>query len=362
MSFEPSMITDCKHEYISEHIPGEWHDLMKDEYELPYFLEWCKFLKDRENKGMTVYPPLKQMFRSLELVKIDDIRMPFIFQDPYIRPKQAHGVALSIADPSVATPPSLFNFFAEMKADLLTELKDVPESYWKDNRKNNLEYLLNQGAFFYNVQPTTDANDSDAHKKCGGEIFSNAIFMQILKRLKQKQKQVNAPQELYFVCCGKTAFEFVEGLLTEFDAVNLQEKNENECKRTLAADSTGLAKGTVLYKSQAGHSVFRCTHPSPFSARSPSWDTQNKIIVPAFMGSHLFSRANLWLHQRGLKGITWINLDLARQLAEDLEKKQNKKAASLILHRPTLCESSKPVTETEVDRDSQQTSAKRIKQ
>ncbi len=97
-------------------ITKNWANLLKDEFEKPYFKKIQEFL-EKEYQRYDVYPSMDNIFNALNLVKYDDVKVVILGQDPYHEPGQAHGLSFSVLD-GVALPPSLVNIYKEIEDDL----------------------------------------------------------------------------------------------------------------------------------------------------------------------------------------------------------------------------------------------------
>ena len=75
------------------YIAKNWFELLKEEFEKPYFKSLQQFLNN-EYKSKTIYPCDKNVFNALNQTKFDDVRVVIIGQDPYINEGQAHGLCI----------------------------------------------------------------------------------------------------------------------------------------------------------------------------------------------------------------------------------------------------------------------------
>src|SRR4051812_16309234 len=97
-------------------IAPSWNKRLEKEFEQPYFQELIKFVK-KEYKTQTVYPPGKEIFRSMDVCDFSNARVVIIGQDPYHGPGQANGLCFSVHS-GIKMPPSLMNIFKEIQSDL----------------------------------------------------------------------------------------------------------------------------------------------------------------------------------------------------------------------------------------------------
>ncbi|OGD71044.1 uracil-DNA glycosylase [Candidatus Collierbacteria bacterium RIFCSPLOWO2_01_FULL_50_23] len=218
-----------------------WKELLKDEFEKPYFEELTKFVKE-EYKNCTVFPPPKFIFNALDSVPVDKVKVVILGQDPYHGPSQAHGLSFSVPD-GVPLPPSLVNIYKEIRTDLG---KDLPAGR-QASRSGNLEHWAKQGVLLLNATLTVRAHQAGSHQNKGWELFTDAI----IHRLAETR------EHLVFILWGNYA----------------------------------QRKGAFV---DAGrHLVLKSAHPSPLSAFN------------GFFGSRPFSQANNYLKASGRTEIAW---------------------------------------------------------
>ncbi len=120
-------------------IDKSWKEILKDEFEKPYFLELEEFLL-QEQQNYTIYPKQKDIFNAFNSTPFDKLKVVILGQDPYHGQNQAHGLAFSVND-GIAHPPSLLNIFKELKDDIGCE---IPTS-------GNLSLWAAQGVFLVNT-------------------------------------------------------------------------------------------------------------------------------------------------------------------------------------------------------------------
>ncbi len=141
-----------------------WKELLKDEFNKPYFADLTKFVKEEYQNG-TVYPPPKFIFNALDSLPVDKVKVVILGQDPYHGPGQAHGLSFSVPD-GVIPPPSLVNIYKEIESDLG---KKVPHS-------GNLERWAKQGVLLLNATLTVRARQTGSHQNKGWETFTDAVI------------------------------------------------------------------------------------------------------------------------------------------------------------------------------------------
>ena len=92
-------------------IEPSWKELLKDEFEKPYFSELIQFVKN-EYKTTKIYPPGKLIFNAFDHCPAEQTKVVILGQDPYHGPGQAHGLCFSVPE-GIEQPPSLQNIFKE---------------------------------------------------------------------------------------------------------------------------------------------------------------------------------------------------------------------------------------------------------
>jgi len=93
------------------------------------------------------------------------VRVVILGQDPYHGPKQAHGLAFSVAS-GVPLPPSLRNVLAERENDLGLP---VPKS-------GDLSAWAAQGVLLLNTTLTVRAGEAGSHQGRGWESFTDEVI------------------------------------------------------------------------------------------------------------------------------------------------------------------------------------------
>lgn len=185
-----------------------WKELLKEEFDKPYFESLTKFVKE-EYQSATVYPPPKLIFNALDSLPVEKVKVVILGQDPYHGPHQAHGLSFSVPD-GVKIPPSLQNIYKEIQSDLGTDRSN----------SGNLERWVSQGVLLLNATLTVRANQAASHQNKGWETFTDAIIHQL----------ANKKNNLVFILWGSYAQK----------------------------------KGALI--NQNNHLVIKSPHPSPLSA------------------------------------------------------------------------------------------------
>lgn len=189
-------------------IEESWQNVLKDEFEKPYFQQLIGFVKD-EYAAQAIYPRGKDIFHAFEKCPFDAVKVVILGQDPYHGAGQANGLAFSVND-GVRLPPSLLNVFKELQADLG---KPIPKT-------GNLDRWAEQGVLLLNATLTVRAGQAGSHQNKGWEEFTDAVI----------QKVSDLKEHVVFILWGAYAQK----------------------------------KGARIDSSK--HCIIRSAHPSPFAA------------------------------------------------------------------------------------------------
>lgn len=141
-----------------------WLEVLKDEFQAPYFLEMEKVLTEAY-KNETVYPPKNDLFTALNLTPFSKVKVVIIGQDPYHGPGQAHGLSFSVK-PGVRLPPSLVNIFKELESDVGVKIP----------KDGDLEAWAKKGVLLLNNQLTVVEGKPMSHKDIGWNEFTDKII------------------------------------------------------------------------------------------------------------------------------------------------------------------------------------------
>jgi len=153
-------------------IESSWKEVLKDEFEKPYFSNLIEFVKN-EYATNTCFPPGKKIFSSFDHCAFDKVEVVILGQDPYHGPGQANGLCFSVSD-GVPMPPSLQNIFREIQTDLG---KQFPST-------GNLERWADQGVLLLNAVLTVRQAEANSHQGKGWELFTDAVIRKISEEKK----------------------------------------------------------------------------------------------------------------------------------------------------------------------------------
>lgn len=195
-------------------IQQDWKELLKEEFDKPYFEKLIKFVKE-EYRTQTVYPPAGKIFSAFNHTPPQKVRVVILGQDPYHGQGQANGLCFSVAD-NIPKPPSLVNIFQEVKEDIGAVASST----------GNLERWAEQGVFLLNATLTVRANSAGSHQGKGWETFTDKV----IEELSVHQKNI------VFMLWGSYA-----------------------------------KKKQALIRESNGHLILTSGHPSPLSANRGYW-------------------------------------------------------------------------------------------
>jgi uracil-DNA glycosylase len=152
-------------------IEPSWKEVLKAEFDKPYFRSLIAFLKQEKAEGQTIYPPGKLIFNAYALTPFNKVKAVLLGQDPYHGYGQAQGLAFSVPQ-GIAIPPSLVNIYKEMRDDI---------GYTIPNH-GNLEHWAREGILLLNTVLTVRAAQPNSHKGKGWEQFTDATIRAVSER------------------------------------------------------------------------------------------------------------------------------------------------------------------------------------
>ncbi|HEV8083344.1 MAG TPA: uracil-DNA glycosylase [Chitinophagaceae bacterium] len=190
-------------------IEESWKEVLKDEFDKPYFQQIVAFIKTEKTAGKIIYPPGQLIFNAFYKTPFAKVEVVLLGQDPYHNKGQAHGLSFSVP-PGVQPPPSLINIFKELKADIGIQ---IPAT-------GDLESWATQGVLLLNASLSVRQNEPGSHSKIGWLQFTDTVI----------EKLSEQKDGIIFLLWGKFAQE----------------------KQSLIDETK--------------HFVLRAAHPSPFSA------------------------------------------------------------------------------------------------
>lgn len=170
------------------HLGNDWDEILKDEWDKPYYLLLRRFLK-QEYQSRTVYPDMNDIFNALRYTAFRDVKAVILGQDPYHGAGQAHGLCFSVKK-GVDIPPSLQNIYKEMQSDLGI----TPPSH------GELTHLAKQGVLMLNTVLTVRSGQAASHRGHGWETFTDRVISEINEKT----------ESVVFILWGRPAAEKAE--------------------------------------------------------------------------------------------------------------------------------------------------------
>ena len=151
-------------------IGNDWDEILKYEWEKPYYKKLRAFLKEEYSK-ITVYPDMHDLFNALRYTSFENTKVVIIGQDPYHEPNQAHGLCFSVKK-GVEPPPSLKNIYKELHTDTGFSIPNHGE----------LTAWAKQGVLLLNTVLTVRRGQANSHKGMGWEIFTDRVIEELNKK------------------------------------------------------------------------------------------------------------------------------------------------------------------------------------
>jgi uracil-DNA glycosylase len=193
----------------------DWQEELKNEISKPYFENILSFINSETKNGKLIFPDSSSIFKAFNLVKLENIKVVIIGQDPYHGLQQANGLAFSVND-GCKIPPSLKNIFKEINQNY-PDFK-IPDS-------GNLESWAKQGVFLLNSVLTVEVHQPASHSKLGWQIFTDSVIQLIASKNKnvvfllwgafahQKEILINAGDHLILKTTHPSPFSAHKGFL-----------------------------------------------------------------------------------------------------------------------------------------------------
>lgn len=145
--------TEEKALIIKEILEEEEEEVEDSLWNLQYWgsREW-EIVQEKLN-GQTYNPGRENLFKSMETVDLDLVRVAILGQDPYPERKHCTGIAFSIPPNVNPFPPTLNTIFTEYCSDL--------DKLWPTS--GDLTPWCKQGVFLWNVIPSCQTGKSLSH-------------------------------------------------------------------------------------------------------------------------------------------------------------------------------------------------------
>lgn len=175
---------------------------------------WKKILQNYINdknilnlyKNKTIFPKINNIFETFKYFELEETKLVFIGQDPYIKFKiidnqiipQATGLSFSVPD-NFIIPPSLKNIFLE--------IKNSYPNYKIPENGNLLRWVKKEKILLLNTSLTVEKNKSNSHQyfwknitdniiKDISDNHSSTIFLLLGNNAKSKKKFINEKKHI----------------------------------------------------------------------------------------------------------------------------------------------------------------------
>jgi uracil-DNA glycosylase len=150
----------------------DWNVVLKDAFVQESYVQLMAFLENEYQRGVSIFPPIPQIFACFEHTPFQNVKVVIIGQDPYHGLNQAHGLCFSVNE-GVKIPPSLKNIFKALQYDIPGY--QIPKS-------GNLSAWAKQGVLLLNTVLTVRENQAGSHQKKGWEPFTHAVIEALSKQ------------------------------------------------------------------------------------------------------------------------------------------------------------------------------------
>ncbi|MXP50816.1 uracil-DNA glycosylase [Pantoea sp. SoEX] len=144
-----------------------WRDVLAEEKKKSYFINILKLIAKKRSLGIKIYPEQRDVFNAFRITELKDVKVVILGQDPYCKPKQAHGLAFSVLPESKKIPLSLQNIYKEL-------IQDIHD--FNQPKHGCLDSWAKQGILLLNTILTVEEGKSFSHAKLGWEKFTDNVI------------------------------------------------------------------------------------------------------------------------------------------------------------------------------------------
>jgi uracil-DNA glycosylase len=153
-----------KYDYLFEDIPACWHPILK--------VDFLKTILDAVIDIPAISPVPHHIFSAFKNLKIEDLKVIIVGQDPYIQPGEAHGLSFSVPH-NVKIPASLRNMYKAIT-------KSGANSGGNEIINGDLTSWVSQGVLLLNSALTTIIGTSNAHAELW-ILYTNHIISELVR-------------------------------------------------------------------------------------------------------------------------------------------------------------------------------------
>ncbi len=149
---------------------SSWNSILSDCISTEDYKALIYRIED-EYKIKSILPDRKVLFKALDSLDFEDVKVVILGQDPY--PNKEHAMGLSFSIPIGASmPKSLINIFKEYNDDLGYP---IPVS-------GDLSKWVNEGVLLLNTSLTVEEGNAGSHANIGWTLFTDEIIRKLSDR------------------------------------------------------------------------------------------------------------------------------------------------------------------------------------
>jgi len=162
---------------VTNKIKKSWLPFINEEVKKDYFKKTLETI-NKDNETCKVFPEPKRVLKALTYCEVNEIKLIFLGQDPYIRQRQhketgelvteAMGLAFSVPK-GINIPPSLKNIYKELKDDKDLKFDKIP------NHGSLIRWAKYEKILLLNTALTVKEGKSNSHQKLWIEFTDNLI-------------------------------------------------------------------------------------------------------------------------------------------------------------------------------------------
>lgn len=171
-------------------IPQEWSGL-------EFFKNSWRGIEDKLNELEDWLPGQDLIFRALDLLPPEDVRVIILGQDPYPTAGHPNGLAFSVNANVDPLPATLRNIFCELRSE-----------FGATPRTGDLSFWAKQGVLLLNTSLSVMPGQPQAHANWGWE-----------KLAQEAARQAKRERPVAFILWGQEAKRAMKGIPTERDLV-----------------------------------------------------------------------------------------------------------------------------------------------
>lgn len=143
---------------------SQWYKELQAEYKKPYYIKMWKRIYDDMAKTR-VLPDYGNIFRALNELDPQDVRVVILGQDPYPTFGKAIGRSFGVPKDYYKINSSLLNILNEVATDIGSPVKDITFERWAQ-----------QGVLMLNTRLTVVEGAPMSHANIGWEMFIDAVL------------------------------------------------------------------------------------------------------------------------------------------------------------------------------------------